>query len=344
MFRFWKVLKRQSIRLVLISLVFMVIVIAGILTYGNSLLAPVNANDPVVVTVEIPVNSTGGTVAEVLTAAGLIDSALAFRWYASFTGLDSKIQPGKYQLDTAMSVPAILKKIINGSQVLHSFTIPEGYTVRQMAELLDQLGHVDQEEFLDLARVGDFQHSFLAEFPDTYYALEGYLFPDTYKIHAQASAADIINMMLNRFAVQAAEINLAPKAEELGISVHQAVTIAAMIEREAFVASDRAIISGVIHHRLRIGMPLQIDATVLYALGEHREVVLYKDLEVQSLFNTYWVSALPPGPIAAPGVASLKAAVAPVDTEYLFYVLRPDGSHAFSETWAGHQRNITKYL
>ncbi|MBM7854042.1 UPF0755 protein [Desulfohalotomaculum tongense] len=336
-------MKRYSLWITLVF-TFIVLFAAGGLLYYDALLSPVAEDRQPPVIIEIPGNSTSRTVAEMLEKKGLIKSAWAFCLYSRYKGWDGKIQAGEYQLSAAMSTPEILGAITRGSQVFYSFTVPEGYTVEQIAQLLQDKGLVNKEEFLRLCREGiDRHYPFLKNHPGTNYLLEGYLFPDTYKITKQSTEKDIIYMMLERFNAELEKLNFAQKAEKLNLSVHQAVTIAAMIEKEAIFDKERPIISGVIQNRLKKGMPLQIDATVLYALGEHREVVLYKDLEVESAYNTYRVAALPPGPIACPGSASLKAAVEPEKNSYLYYVAKPDGTHAFSRTLAEHNRNIAKY-
>ncbi|MDD4239695.1 MAG: endolytic transglycosylase MltG, partial [Desulfotomaculaceae bacterium] len=173
--------------------------------------------------------------------------------------------------------------------------------------------------------------------------LEGYLFPDTYSFNIGESESIIVETMLKRFDREMAELGFEALAEENGISLHQAVTIASLVEREAKADEERPLIAGVIYNRLNISMPLQIDATIQYALGENKPEIYYKDLEVDSPYNTYRNYGLPPGPIAMPGRASLLAAVNPADTDYLYYVAKPDGSHAFATTLAQHNVNKEMY-
>ncbi|MCL0051906.1 endolytic transglycosylase MltG [Peptococcaceae bacterium] len=315
------------------------------LFYFLSQLKAVNSEENMkIIIVEVEPNTACKELANMLEKKGLIRNSFVFNLYATYTGMDTRIQPGEYELNTAMSAKEILRKLVSGEIIYYSFTIPEGYTVEQIAEILEKEGLSDKERFLELCRQGDFDFDFLVKDTDMKYVLEGYLFPDTYKVTGHTTEEEIIEMMLKRFELEMEMLDFEQKAKELGLSVHQAVTIASMIEREALVDSDRPIISSVIHNRLKINMPLQIDATVLYALGEHKEVVLYKDLEVESPYNTYKVNSLPPGPIASPGTASLHAAVNPAKTDYLYYVLKPDGSHAFSRTYSEHLANVSKYL
>lgn len=337
------ILKRNSIVIALCSSLLGLMVIGGLLYY-NWLLAPVDRDGQAAVIVEVPNNSSSRDVSAILEQQGLIKSAKAFTVYSRYKGLDSKIKTGEFQLNPGLSTPEILQIIIKDSQIFHAFTVPEGYTVEQIAVLLQEKGYANKEEFLHLCQQGDFDYPFLRGQVNTKYVLEGYLFPDTYKITRHNDEQDIIKMMLDRFVEESNRIQLEQKAEKLGLTVHQAVTIAGMIEREAMFDKERPLISGVIQNRLKMGMPLQIDATVLYALGKHKKVVLYKDLEVDSLYNTYRVKTLPPGPIASPGSTSLEAAVAPHKTDYLYYLAKPDGTHVFSKTLDEHNRYKAKYL
>lgn len=319
------------------------LIIIGTL-YFNWLLAPVNKTGQAAVIVEVPNNSSSKDVGAILKQAGLIKNSRAFSLYSRIKGLDGQIKAGEFKLAPSLSTAKVLQVITNDNQAHREFTVPEGYTVEQIAELLETKGYIDKDEFLSLCRQGDFDYSFLQQPQHTKYPLEGYLFPDTYKITSQDSEKDIIITMLDRFAAEIGQVQLEEKSAQLGLSVQQAVTIASMIEREAMFDQERPLISGVIQNRLQIGMPLQIDATVLYALGKHKDVVLYKDLEVDSPYNTYRVGTLPPGPIASPGFASLEAAVAPQQTDCLYYLAKPDGSHVFSKTLDEHNRYKAKYL
>ena len=337
-------MRKYWLMLVSTFLLVALLIFLGLFYFLSQLKAVNSEENMKIITVEVEPNTACKELANILEKKGLIRNSFVFNLYAIYTGMDTRIQPGEYELNTAMSAKEILKKLVSGEIIYYSFTIPEGYTVEQIAEILEKEGRSDKERFLELCKQGDFDFDFLVKDTDMKYVLEGYLFPDTYKIAGHTTEEEIIEMMLKRFELEMEVLDFEQKAKELGLSVHQAVTIASMIEREALVDSDRPIISSVIHNRLKINMPLQIDATVLYALGEHKEVVLYKDLEVESPYNTYKVNSLPPGPIASPGTASLHAAVNPAKTDFLYYVLKPDGSHAFSRTYSEHLANVSKYL
>lgn len=294
--------------------------------------------------VQIAPRSTTGQIAAMLEKQGIIRDDQAFRLYARYHNLDSKIQAGYYFLNPSMSTKEILNILVRGKTASKSFTIPEGYTLKKITESLSAKGFIREQLFNDLLVSGQFNYAFLKDVPQGENRLEGYLFPETYNISLDSTEKDILNAMLAGMERQIKEIKLEEKAKELNLTLHQAVTLASMIEREARVDKDRALISGVIHNRMKKGMLLQIDATVEYALGGPREKIYYKDLEVDSPYNTYKYNGLPPGPIASPGRESLLAAVNPAQTKYLYYVAKPDGSHAFAETLAEHNANKLKYL
>lgn len=282
-------------------------------------------------------------VAAELHRQGIIRSPGSFRFYSYLHNFDKKIVSGTYRLSSDMPVPVIFELLTRGRQVSVRFTIPEGLTLDEIALRLERQGIVRREDFLRAAAEGRFAYPFLPKGLKGPARLEGYLFPDTYEVFPGISAAEIIDRMLRRFAAVAEEIDLAAGAARQGLSLHQAVTLASLVEREAKLATERPLIAGVLYNRLRRGMLLQVDATVEYALGEHRERILYRDLEVDSPYNTYRVRGLPPGPIATPGKASLLAVIHPQQTDYLYYVAKPDGSHAFARTLAEHNANKQRY-
>lgn len=293
------------------------------------------------ITLEVPKNSTTTQIAGLLEKEGLVRSALAFRLYARYQGVDGKLKPGTYVLNPAMSLADITRELQRGPDNTIRITVPEGYTVAQIAELMENKGIAGREEFLRLTD-GEWNYNYLENIPAERNRLEGYLFPDTYHVGPDTGPEKIIAMMLERFNRVIEENDYIQQAADRGLTLHEAVTIAAMVEREAQVADERARIAGVIFNRLEMGMPLQIDATIQYVLDEPREVLLYRDLEVDSPYNTYKHAGLPPGPIACPGWPSMQAVIEPEETDYLYYVAKPDGSHAFSRTLREHNENIRK--
>ncbi|HBC91534.1 MAG TPA: endolytic transglycosylase MltG [Pelotomaculum sp.] len=308
------------------------------------MLSPVSSkNGSKEIVVAIPQQATAGTVGDILKKEGLVRSSLAFRLYTRWKNMDSRIKAGQYRLRSELSTPQIIAEMVDGRLAVQSITIPEGFNTTQVADLLVTQGLVDREKFISVVAGQEFSYSFLSSAPAGEKRLEGYLFPDTYYFSIGDSESAIVATMLNRFQREMEELGFAALAEKNGMTLHQAVTIASLVEREAMADEERPLITGVIYNRLKISMPLQIDATIQYALGENKPVIYYKDLEVDSPYNTYKHYGLPPGPIAMPGRPSLLAAVHPADTDYLYYVAKPDGYHAFATTLAQHNVNKEMY-
>jgi UPF0755 protein len=243
-----------------------------------------------------------------------------------------------------MPLSDILAKMLRGQVVTYPFTVPEGYTVIQVVDLLVRKGFADPAKLTQIVKEAPMVFPYTIRSKLVKQPLEGFLFPDTYQYHKGMSEEAIVTMMLRRF-----ESNFGPdlqaRAAELKMSVPEAVTLASIIEREARVPAERPIISAVYHNRLKIGMKLDADPTVRYALDHPGDIVTFKDLEVNSPYNTYKNAGLPPGPIAAPGLASIRAALYPADVPYLYFVAKNDGTgaHEFSRTLAEHVRAVRKY-
>ncbi len=273
---------------------------------------------------------------DLLVEKKIVKNGWYFRYLAKNKRLDRKIQPGRYGLKTFMDYEETLKVLTSKPKKgLFKVVIPEGFTVSQIAERLEREAKVSKKEVLKLALNGanEFSQPFLDS--NLTPSLEGYLFPKTYLIWEGSSAKEVLNLMLNQFGEEIKSLNLDSLAEK-NLTVHKWVTIASMIEKEAKVSSERRLISAVIYNRLNKGMRLQIDATVIYALGYHKKRLFEKDTMVNSPYNTYLHPGLPPGPICNPGIESLKAALDPAPVDYLYYVLSDprSGRHIFTRTEA----------
>ncbi len=291
---------------------------------------------PVRITVAPGASVTG--VGDELEKRGVIRSAWAWSVRARrASAAKVALQPGVYDVSPSEPPARILRRLVNGDVVRVKVTFPEGFTIRQIARRLGARGAVaDENRFLDL--VSRHGSTLRASFRPPA-RLEGYLFPDTYVFPVGASEAQVAQQMLGNFdrlVARGVEKERARRRRTLSVLV----IVASLIEREAKVDRDRARIAGVIYNRLKKGMPLQIDATVQYARGRHVSRLLFRDLKVDSPYNTYKRKGLPLGPICCPGLASLKAALAPETHPYLFYVARKDGSHVFGRTLAEHNHNI----
>lgn len=276
-------------------------------------------------------------VVERLAARDLIRSAAATRTYLAVSGLGKRqLHSGRYDLSPSLSTPALLKSLVERSTLLIRVTIPEGRNQAWIAKELEAKGICSQSEFMALCKEPAKLDGPIRR-PENPKSLEGYLFPDTYYFRPNTPTRRVIAVLLDTFA---------RRLEEAGIpadlDLHRLVTIASMVELEAKRDDERALIAGVIEARLKKGIPLQVDATVLYGLGTWKSRVTYRDLQHPSPYNTYRNKGLPPGPICNPGLASLKAAAKPAKTEYLYYVAKPDGSHLFARTFAEHVANRRK--
>lgn len=283
-----------------------------------------------------PGTSVAG-IARQLESEGVLTSARVFRLYLKVKGADRGFQAGEYELRRDMAMGAALGVLRRGPEIRFSrLVIPEGLTLTEIAEVVGELPGRDATRFLELARSGTIRSRWQPEGVST---LEGLLFPDTYLVTDREDEADIIRRLVDRFDEVAADVGLGERPRPAGLDPYQTIVAASLVETEAKVDEDRPLIASVIVNRLERDMRLQIDATVLYALGRHKSRVLFKDLEVDSPYNTYRVDGLPPTPIGASGRASLEAMLDPADEDYLYYVLIDEsGKHAFATTAAEFER------
>lgn len=326
------------------GLLLVLLLLGGAALYIQQQLQPMPPGEPVLV--EIPSGFSTAKIAERLEDSGIIKNAQVYQWYLRYHGLSSRLQAGTYRFAPGETLEEITERMLAGEVYRETvqFTIPEGFRVEQIAERLAQMGMVDREQFLQLAREGNFpEFEFLREvsqLEDVKYKLEGYLFPDTYEVEKGAGAEEIVRLMLSRFERELTAERLT-RLEEMGLTLHQWVTLSSMVEREAAVAKERPTIAGVFHNRLREGWDMEVDATVQYVVGQ-KERLTYADLEVDDPYNTYQYPGLPPGPIASPGAGSLEAVLYPEEHDYFFYVTKKDGSkeHYFAKTYEQHQKNI----
>jgi UPF0755 protein len=278
-------------------------------------------------------------IGELLEREGVIPSATVFKYYSRLTGAGG-IQAGNYTVRKGESLSKVFDVLQGGarSEEGQPITVPEGLRLEQIADVVGRLPGRSSEKFLELARSGAVRSQYQ---PAGSNDLEGLLLPETYFVGHDEDEGRILRRMVDAFDKAATELDIAAGASRHGISPYQLVTVASMVEREARVPEDRGPIAQVIYNRLARDMPLEIDATVLYALGEHKETVLFKDLEVDSPYNTYKYPGVPPGPIASPGRRALEAAITPTPGPFLYYVvIEENGKHAFAETLAEHNRNI----
>ena len=283
--------------------------------------------------VSIPAGTSFRAVADSLASAKVIGSPALFRAYASARGADRAIKPGTYEFRRGASWNRVLGTLTSGGARLGSVTIPEGYDLRQITPTLARALGVPADSVEAAVR----DTALLRRLDVPTATVEGYLFPETYTFTpgttARAAVAEMVALFERRWRP---EWN--GQLQALAMTRHDAITLASIVEKEARRSEERPVISAVYHNRLKRRMPLQADPTVQYARGTHTARVLYKDLEIDSPYNTYRRAGLPPGPIASPGTPSIAAALFPASVPYLYFVAAPDGHHEFRTTFEEHTR------
>lgn len=293
------------------------------------------------VRVEVPRGASTQRIAAILEREGIVGSARNFRLYVRVQGA-GPFQAGEYELRKRSSFDDVIAALEKGPKLtFQRLTVPEGLTLKQTAELVGRMPGRSAERFLDVAGSGAVRSRYQ---PAGSTNLEGLLLPETYNFEAKDDERAILDRMVRAFDEAAAEAGVDDVGEGGLVDPYGAIIVASLVEREARVPEDRGKVARVVYNRLAKKMLLQVDATVIYALGRPGERglrVLFKDLEVDSPYNTYKHPGLPPTPIASPGRASLRAAVAPTEGDWLYYVVvEPDGTHAFATTLTEHNRNI----
>jgi len=273
-----------------------------------------------------------------LVSAGLLSHAQPFIWWARFTGADRQIKSGEYLFTTPLSPLALLHTLTKGEGLRHVVTITEGMTLRQVSALLAAQGLGTEENFLCL----DTDPAFLAAWGLPPQGIEGYLYPDTYHFSWLASPEEILGHMVERFyAVLSPSMHR--RAVTLDLSMHQVITLASIIEKETGTPSERPLVAAVFHNRLRKGMPLQSDPTVIYGITHFDGNLTRQHLLTPTPYNTYLFRGLPPRPIANPGLETIVAALHPAERDYLYFVAKGDGSHVFSSDLNTHNRAVHRF-
>jgi UPF0755 protein len=291
--------------------------------------------------VEIEPGTAPAAIGRRLVESGVVRDIWTWRIALWRSGASTRLQAGEYRFDRPLNVDQVIGVLARGEVYLRTITFPEGLTIRQMARLYETRGLGTAAAFTQAAA----DPAPIAALDPQARDLEGYLFPDTYTVPRRMSAADLVGQMASRFTTMWTP-DLQAAAGALGLTVRQAVTLASLVEKETARPDERATVSAVYHNRLRIRMGLQCDPTVIYALeraGRYTGNLTRADLSFDSPYNTYRYAGLPPGPIAAPGRASLAAAVQPADVPYVYFVSRNDGSHAFASSLDEHNRNVFRF-
>ena len=359
-----------SVRPTVVMLISLVVVFFLARTTVNYVLAkyiePVDKADATPIEVTIPASSSASSIARILYGAcgyekdGLISSTAAFKVYVDFVGKANSLKAGSYVLSKNMSIKQIVEELCEGNpaKATVKFTIPEGYTIQNIAKALLDKGLITSEEQLYSAvRTGEAfaNFAFIAEAGTTQnatsrsYLLEGYLFPDTYEVYADASVETILIKMLNRFNEVYTD-DYAARAQTLGLTMDQVVTLASIIEREAAAPDDFSKVSAVFHNRLKQDMPMQSCASLSYALGVTKYVFNATEQATESLYNTYKFKGLPVGPVCNPGKAAIEAALYPNEQfladGYLYFCNqnpKETSQLVFAKTYEEHEQNVEKY-
>lgn len=323
--------------------------------YVSKALQPVDDNNKTAVKIEVPIGSNLDSIAQILEDKGVIRDARIFKYYTKFKN-ESGFQAGTYQILPSMTIDEIIKSLKTGKvyrEPEFQVTIPEGLTLEQIGAIVEKRTAYTSEQFMKLVTSEKFIKEMKSKYPETVtkaidgknirYKLEGYLYPSTYDFFV---AKPTLEEVVEKFIAQTDTIvrSYEPQLKEMKMSPHEFLTFSSLLEREATAQADRQTIASVFNNRIEQGMPLQTDPTVLYALGEHKDRVLYKDLEVENAYNTYQNKGLPPGPIANSGRASTDATVDPAKTDYLYFVADKSGQNHFAETYDEHLQNVEKYV
>ncbi len=291
--------------------------------------------------VDIPQGSGSAAISKILADSGIVRDANSFRAALWLSGEGRKLKAGEYRFDQPVSARQVADKIARGEIYVRPITFPEGLTIKQMAALYESKGFGPAQDFVDAAKNATLVSAVDPDAKD----LEGYLFPDTYNLKRKESAAQLIPKMVTAF-MKAMTPDLLEKADERNLTLRQLITLASIVEKETGNKDERSLVAAVYANRLRIGMPLQCDPTVIYALdraGRYDGNLTRANMQIDSPYNTYRYPGLPPGPIASPGRASIVAAASPAAADYLYFVSRNDGTHAFASTLDEHNRNVQKY-
>lgn len=353
----------KTVRKIVFSIVSILIILTIVLVvsgyqYYSSSLEPLDSESSEDIPIEIPIGSSRTDIARILEENDIIRSAFVFNYHLRFTG-EEGFQAGYYIFSPSMTTDEIVTQLQEGGAPIMEestgrVTIPEGFTVEQVAIVIEQQTDHSIDDFFALIEDEDFLSDKAEEFPelltgalavqeDTLYTLEGYLYPATYDFLEDTTLEQLVTQMITRMDQVFEEYY--SEIEEQETTVHNILTMASFIEREGITYEDRELISGVFYNRLDIGMPLQTDVSVTYALGQHQERITYDDLEVDSPYNLYEYTGIGPGPVNNPSQESIQASLYPAETEYMYFLADLTTREVyFSETYEQHLEYKSEYL
>jgi UPF0755 protein len=331
-----KSLLKKKYRVVAIT-TFILLLVAGV-AMGTLIASPAGRGEKV----ELITCGKGAPFAKVargMEEKGLIDSSRMLVLYARILGDDSKVQAGTYQFNDSMTPLDMLRMMVNGEVFTRKFALPEGYSIFQIAEMLDSRGLMNKRDFLKQC----FDKELLGELNIPGKSVEGYLQPCTYNIPLGMDASGLIRMMVKQFE-NSYNDRFAGREKGSGLSRHAILTLASLIEKEARVATERPLIASVFHNRIKKRMRLQSDPTAVYGVRAFGGNVTKQDIRRRNPYNTYLIDGLPPGPIGNPGSDAIESVLTPARTDYLYFVAKKDGTHFFSSSLGEHNRAVNRYL
>jgi UPF0755 protein len=351
-----KRMKKYTFRLLIFSILIISTLLCGFFSYIYAIKNQNNKHSSISIpaeeriSVEIPYGSSTSAIASMLKDKGIINYPFVFKVISKIDGYDGLYRSGMHIVSKKLKYSEIMQILVNNPESIR-VTIPEGFTYLELAQRLTNNNLVTKDKLDSATDPINYNYEFLKNIPDRKPRLEGYLFPDTYEFGMKASEKEIINLMLARFDGQF-KPEYYERAKKLGMTVDQIITLASIIEREAKVADDKPIIAGVFYNRLRgkYGAPskLQSDATLQYIYlmrtGQIKKRFTEKDTQMDSAYNTYRISGLPPGPICSPGIESIKAALYPKNTDYCYFVAKSDGTNIYSRTYDEHLKAVKEAL
>ncbi|MGO4887376.1 endolytic transglycosylase MltG [Anaerobacillus sp. MEB173] len=346
------------VRKIVFSLFILIIIVVGAVgvsgfVFVKGALGPMDEESAEMVEVHIPIGSSSSKIGVILEENGLIKNATFFRYYVRYKN-ETGFQAGDYQLSTAMNLNEIIDELKEGTvfeEAALSFTIPEGRWLEDIVAIIAEDSDFTTEEIEEKMKDREYISSLIEKFSildeeilqdDIRWPLEGYLFPARYDfVEEDVVLETIIETMIERTSTILGKYTEQLNNQEY--SIHELMTLASIVEREAKTEEDRYLIAGVLYNRLDKGMPLQVDPTVAYALGEHRYMTTYADLEVDSPYNTYKYAGIPIGPIANPGENAIRATLEPKDTDYIYFYARRNGEVIYNETYTEHNKVVQQY-
>lgn len=289
-------------------------------------------------TVEIPGGSSFSTTVDILEEEGLIRHSNCFYLLALFMDATKHIKPGEYDLGSSMTPVGVMNKLLQGKVKGYYVFIPEGFTLSRIADRLADEGLADRETFIGLASDSNLLSSLDIEGESA----EGYLFPDTYRFDKSMGEEGIIRFMVRQFREKITP-GMLESAREISLTLNEVVTLASIIEKEGGTSEEKPLVSAVFHNRLKRGMRLQSDPTVIYGIEDFDGNLRKSDLRRRTRYNTYMIKGLPPGPICNPGLEAIEAALYPASVNFLYFVSKNNGSHQFSSNLKEHNKAVLKY-